>query len=125
LMCPNCKEEYTTPGYDIASGEEVCPHCGLLLPQPSYIFPKRTHVELGRISFDRKGDSPSGKTQLWMVVGSDESTLGIVKWYAPWRQYCFLPLLLVDYLVFSSSCLINLAKFMRDLTERHKKKRTF
>lgn len=32
------------------------------------------------------------KTQVWNVLSkSDGSVLGTVKWYAPWRQYCFFP----------------------------------
>ena len=31
------------------------------------------------------------KTREWNVVSQGECRLGEVKWYAPWRRYCFFP----------------------------------
>lgn len=42
--------------------------------------------------------------------------LGWVEWYGPWRQYCFVR----DELVFSPSCLRNLADFIENQTKAHK-----
>jgi len=32
---------------------------------------------------------PPGKTRRWILLNNAEEHLGWIKWYAPWRQYCF------------------------------------
>jgi hypothetical protein len=47
--------------------------------------------------------------------------LGFVKWYAPWRKYCFF----IDFpgLVFDAGCLADIQDFMNKLmTERKENK---
>ena len=42
------------------------------------------------IYFTKVEDKP--KTSVWYCVGQNNNDLlGIVKWYRPWRQYCFFP----------------------------------
>ena len=42
------------------------------------------------IYFVKIEDKP--KTSVWECRSrSSQALLGIVKWYSPWRQYCFLP----------------------------------
>lgn len=36
--------------------------------------------------------------------------LGQIKWYAPWRQYCFFP---ADDCVFNHSCLTEIVQFIQ------------
>jgi hypothetical protein len=51
------------------------------------------------------------KTNVWQVTSKRWSdTLGIIKWYAPWRQYCFFPSPLSP--VLSSSCLNEIVAFL-------------
>lgn len=38
--------------------------------------------------------------------------LGVIKWFGPWRQYCFF---CMDVSVFSSGCLRDLDKFLSSL----------
>ena len=39
---------------------------------------------------------------------SSDTLLGEIKWYGPWRQYCFFPLIAI----FNSECLDDIKKFM-------------
>jgi hypothetical protein len=57
------------------------------------------------------------KTQRWEIRSkSDGSVLGIIKWFGPWRQYCFVK----DDLVFSAGCFRDNASFLEDLNRKHK-----
>jgi hypothetical protein len=43
--------------------------------------------------------------------------LGIIKWFGPWRQYCFFSM---DVSVFSSGCFQDLEKFLVALNKAKK-----
>lgn len=59
-----------------------------------------------------------GRTSVWAVVNiKSGTTLGLIKWYGPWRQYCFLPTSHLE-LVFSSGCLDDINKFIDGLKKR-------
>jgi len=59
------------------------------------------------------------KTKIWECRNNKEHyALGEVKWYAPWRQYCFLP---VDGLtVFNAGCLSDIVDFLSKANGAHK-----
>lgn len=60
------------------------------------------------------------KTSVFNVVSkSDDTVLGIIKWHPPWRHYCFFPSR-AWYIVLSSRCLKDLARFVENLNEDHK-----
>jgi hypothetical protein len=44
-------------------------------------------------------------------------SLGVVKWYAPWRKYCFYP---HPHTIFEEVCLRDIAQFVQDRTAEHK-----
>lgn len=45
----------------------------------------------------------SGKTKRYAIFSlSNRSQLGEIKWWGPWRQYCFFP---ADDTVFNSGCM--------------------
>ena len=55
------------------------------------------------------------KTSVWECRNnSSEDVLGAVKWYGPWRQYCFFPEP-IDGLVFNDACLKDICHFMGQL----------
>lgn len=45
------------------------------------------------------------------------TTLGLVKWYAQWRKYCFYP---YPSMVFDPQCLTELAEYCTLKTEQHR-----
>jgi len=58
------------------------------------------------------------KTKVFMVFNkTSNDLLGYVKWYAPWRQYCFL---VKGDLVFNSECLTDITTFIKDLMAERK-----
>jgi hypothetical protein len=60
------------------------------------------------------------KTAVWGVFSKNHGdNLGVIKWFGPWRQYCFFSM---DVAVFSSGCLRGLDKFLVALNEARKKK---
>jgi len=62
--------------------------------------------------------TPNKKTEVWEIYTRGLDTyLGIIKWYAPWRRYCFFP---VRETVFEEVCLRDIAKFIETETFRHK-----
>jgi hypothetical protein len=75
------------------------------------------------IEFTKLGESDSGKTELWGVynIGKNEP-LGEIRWYNPWRQYC-IHIQTAGYaeVILSESCLKDIADFIKQLMEAHKK----
>jgi len=74
---------------------------------------------------------PNKKTQVWDVyVRNTDTYLGIIKWYAPWRKYCFFPMgekykngfySVVHETVFEEVCLRDIAKFIETETFRQRR----
>ena len=65
------------------------------------------------------GNSPTGKTLIWDVIGSFGKG-GQVRWYAPWRQYAFFP---DAYTVWAGRCLTETDEFCKELTKEHNERR--
>ena len=61
-----------------------------------------------RLTFAQIGDT--GKTFLW-TVNNGAVRLGEIRWYAPWRRYCFFP---QSQTLFDAACLLELIWFIRD-----------
>jgi hypothetical protein len=60
------------------------------------------------------------KTQVWRVRSrGHDDTLGSIKWFGPWRQYCFF--FIADVAIMSAGCLRDLASFLEELNSKHKK----
>ena len=72
------------------------------------------HIFFEEISLPRK-------TKTFVVRNKAiNSLLGTVKWYAPWRQYCFFPT--PSDLVFSATCLADIQDFIRELMNWYRRK---
>lgn len=55
------------------------------------------------------------KTSAWRCRNNrDNSELGIVDWYSPWRQYCYFP---GSMSVHSTGCLDDIGDFIRQLAQ--------
>jgi hypothetical protein len=62
------------------------------------------------------------KTDVYAVWSKHHSTkIGVVKWYAQWRQYCFFP---EPKTVWSLSCLNDINKFIGKLMAIRKERVT-
>ncbi len=60
------------------------------------------------------------KTSKWYVLARrNDAVLGEIKWYGPWRQYCFFP---VIGTIFNPGCMDHISEFIRAEMERRKKK---
>ena len=60
------------------------------------------------IHFVLVGEKP--KTKVWSCRNNKSDTeLGVVKWYGPWRQYCFFA---VPAAVFNLACLQDIIEFL-------------
>ena len=61
------------------------------------------------------------KTWIYLVRANyDYALLGIVKWYAQWRQYGFYP---QEGTVYEKTCLTDIKNFCIELNERQRLKR--
>ena len=68
------------------------------------------------MEFDKIGDT--GKTEVWNIISkSSYFNLGMIKWYGPWRQYCFFP---ARYSVWSVDCLENIREYLGELNSLRK-----
>lgn len=58
------------------------------------------------LSFEQ-ADNPGRKTGVWIVRSvRSGTTLGVIRWYGPWRQYCFFP---TSATIFNTDCLVGIA----------------
>ena len=70
------------------------------------------------LAYKHTGNSASGKTKVWEVWNTEFNIpLGLVKWKAEWRKYCFF--VTKDY-IFDSSCLEDIFKFLDEKNIEHK-----
>jgi hypothetical protein len=61
----------------------------------------------------------TGKTDVYDVLSKSSGTiLGHIKWYGPWRQYCFMP---SPYCVFNNGCMTDIINFINELMEERKR----
>jgi hypothetical protein len=76
------------------------------------------------VSFKLNDRRLKAKTDTWEVWSLDEAShLGQIRWYAPWRKYCFFP---AGECVFEQDCLRHVAEFIESETTKHRKgKRAF
>ncbi len=62
------------------------------------------------------------KTQVWDVLTtSGDDLLGTIRWYGPWRQYCFMPDPNAET-VFSAGCLQDVEAHIKKLMNERKVK---
>ena len=62
------------------------------------------------------------KTNVYAVVSrSSTDGLGFIKWYAPWRQYCFFP---HSETVWAKNCLNEVNIFIEELMNERRATRT-
>ncbi len=72
------------------------------------------------VKFESAGKSASGLTEIWEVVSVQGSqSLGVVKWMAPWRKYCFYP---ACETIYDADCLKEIGDWARHITNLHKGK---
>lgn len=70
------------------------------------------------LEFSIQWHYPSRKTEVYNVRSKNQgSTLGQIKWYAPWRQYCFYP---SPNCVFNVGCLEDIRVFILDVMAKRK-----
>jgi hypothetical protein len=61
------------------------------------------------------------KTDIYLVWTKDGLyLLGTIRWYAPWRKYCFYP---AAGTIFETQCLKDIVSFIDQLMDERKKKR--
>ncbi len=62
--------------------------------------------------------SPARKTHIWDVLAkSSGADLGQIKWYGPWRQYCFVP---SASTIFNKGCMEDINNFLEIQMELRK-----
>jgi len=78
----------------------------------------KTIARFKHIYIDEAAVSSSGKTSLFVVMNKKgDYPLAEIKWYAPWRQYCFFPL---SDTVWNNSCLQDVLGFINRLKRERK-----
>lgn len=59
------------------------------------------------------------KTSIYSVLNIKSCiNLGIIKWYGPWRQYCFFP---TKETIFNIDCMQYIIDFIKELMEKRRK----
>lgn len=61
-------------------------------------------------------DGYNRKTYVFDVY-NNTMCLGQVKWYSPWRRYCYFPL---DSTLYDAKCLFEVEKFLNELMGERK-----
>lgn len=62
------------------------------------------------------------KTNIYYIYTDEdkEVLLGKIKWYDPWRKYCFYP---EDNIVWDNKCLTELVEYLNELNYEYKRKK--
>jgi len=61
------------------------------------------------------------KTSIWIVKNKKtDERLGMIKWYAKWRQYCFILFPSKYEFIFAQSCLRDIADFIKEQMDKRK-----
>lgn len=66
------------------------------------------------------GKSNSGLTKIFSVYATNGSFLGQIKWYGPWRKYCYHA---VASQILDANCMYELMEKLSEETNKHKEKR--
>ena len=61
----------------------------------------------------------TGKTKRYTAL-SDDTVVGNVQWYVPWRKYCYNSL---NGVIYDASCLADVQDFLNQLMQEHKSKK--
>ena len=63
------------------------------------------------------------KTSIWAVENNKSGEeLGLIKWHAQWRQYCFVSHSHDNYsIIYAQSCLRDIADFIKEQMDKRKK----
>jgi len=62
---------------------------------------------------------PKPKTRVFAVTPKENNCeLGEIKWYGPWRHYCFFPTTEIET-VHSDRCLLEISTFITRLNKEH------
>jgi len=68
------------------------------------------------IHFVKVGEKP--KTSVWNCCNTRSAMLlGVVKWHATWRQYCYFPAAWAT--VYSAGCLWDIREFIAQINAAH------
>ena len=59
----------------------------------------------------------TGKTKIVGVGNNQGHKLGVIKWYASWRKYCFSPF---PATTFDMTCLNDITLFIKELMDERK-----
>jgi len=62
----------------------------------------------------------TGKTTVWNCRDSGSGRLGVVKWYGPWRSYCYF---VSSEAVYSAGCLADIQHFIGRLMKEREEGR--
>jgi hypothetical protein len=72
------------------------------------------------LTFQDGGESFSGKTKIWRVMTVAGGTeLGQIKWYGPWRRYCFYT---EEPMIFDHTWLEEILGFVGRVNAEHREK---
>lgn len=75
---------------------------------------------MGRwIDFVDAGSSDSGKTKKFDVLTKEGGVLGKIKWFTPWRRYCFFP---HRGTVYEHDCCRDIAAFLDSLKKENRRR---
>ena len=74
---------------------------------PKFFQPTENTVYSGEYFFITKIDNLKRKTPIYYIFEFNTNCIGEIKWYAPWRKFCFYP---DADTVWDSKCLTEIIK---------------
>jgi len=79
---------------------------------------KRNYVYLG---FEKQKKAKNKKTETWNILNDENEVVGSIHWRFEWNKYIFNT---DGYeCEFSAPCLLEVVNFLKEVNEKHKKKR--
>ena len=87
---------------------------------PKYFQPTENTIYKGDYFFITKIDVVNRKTPIYYIFEFNTNCIGEIKWYAPWRKFCFFP---DKDTVWDSKCLTDVLNQLDKINIEYKEKK--
>ena len=87
---------------------------------PKYFQPTENTIYKGDYFFITKINEANRKTPIYYIFEYNANCIGEIKWYSPWRKFCFYP---DKDTVWDNKCLNEVLLKLIDINQKYKLKK--
>ena len=87
---------------------------------PKYFQATENTIYKGEYFFITKINEANRKTPIYYIFEYNTNCIGEIKWYSPWRKFCFYP---DKNTIWDSKCLVQIVEQLDNINLKYKEKR--